>query len=87
VAGERATNLMGVAARAAGRMTGRLERIEDAWAAPEQPRFTPDDLKARLDAAGHRVGGGFDGCKVCVELVNALPSVIGQMAQEPQETA
>ena len=70
--------LMLNAAAVAARMLTLLVHVEDAWGAPESPRFATKEMAARFDAAGHTPGGGLDGCEVCKEIAASLPGAIAQ---------
>ncbi len=41
-----------------------------------------EDLQKQMDAAGHKVGGGYDHCAVCQKFAGMLPGLIAQLQQQ-----
>lgn len=84
MAGELTRGNVEAAARAAAGQAGALKKVADGFSPDPGWAETFDSYKRKLDEAGHTIGGGYDGCKVCMEMAAQLPSLMQKIMAEQQ---
>lgn len=84
MAGEQTQMNVEAAARASAQQAGALKRVADGFSPDPGWAQTFDKFQQEMDAAGHKVGGGWDGCEVCKKMASQLPQLIVQLRQQEQ---
>lgn len=82
MAGEATQQMVEAAAQGSAMQAGALKRVADGFSPNPQWAQTFDAFQKEMDASGHKLGGGWDGCPLCQKMAGQLPQLIVQLRQQ-----